>query len=81
MTKLYSSVIQIPNYTFQDKFTINPKTGLIKTSKGLDFEQAKSHMLIIGTEEGRAGGKGAFINDVTERVWLFIELGRKTKSR
>ena len=61
----HAFVIQIPNCIFQDKFTINPKTGLIKTSKGLDFEQARTHMLIIGTEEGRAGGKRPFINDVT----------------
>ena len=51
---------------FQDKFSINPKTGAIKTVKGLDFELARSHMLIVGTEEGRAGGKAI--------LWLFVYL-------
>ncbi len=39
-----------------DKFIIDPKSGLVTTKKGLDFELSKSHFLIIGTEEGKLGG-------------------------
>jgi len=36
------------------KFTIDPATGMIRTIQGLDFERAKEHTIIVGTEQGRA---------------------------
>ncbi len=60
-------------FHFQDKFSINPKTGAIKTVKGLDFELSRSHMLIIGTEEGRAGG-GSLLNSVKQVIFNWIRI-------
>ena len=39
-----------------DKFAVDPDTGVVRTIRGLDFERAKHHELIIGTEEGRMLG-------------------------
>ena len=31
-----------------DKFTIHPKTGVIRTLRGLDYERRRDYTLIIG---------------------------------
>jgi len=35
------------------KFAVDPLTGQVKTLQGLDFERAKEHRLVIGTEQSR----------------------------
>ena len=39
-----------------NRFTIDSATGMIRTSLGLDYEQAKKHRIVVGTEEGRLIG-------------------------
>lgn len=34
-----------------DLFSIDPKTGVIKTLRGLDYERDNQYILIVGTEE------------------------------
>jgi len=36
------------------KFSIDPTTGMLRTIQGLDYERAKEHTVIVGTEQGRA---------------------------
>ncbi|XP_066582504.1 cadherin-99C isoform X2 [Prorops nasuta] len=40
-------------------FNIDPKTGVIKTSRGLDYEKDAQHILIIGTEENTSNLPGS----------------------
>lgn len=49
-------------------FRIEPKTGTIYTTRGLDFERENQHTLIIGTLENPTNEKGA-----TTRVVINIE--------
>ena len=42
-----------------DKFTIDSKTGEIRTTQGLEFEEAKQHILIVGLEENLSGNIGS----------------------
>lgn len=42
-----------------DKFTINPVTGDLYTTQGLDYERDSKHILIIGTEENDSGNMGS----------------------
>lgn len=39
-----------------DKFKINPQTGVIRTTRGLDYERQNTFTLIVGTEESRLSG-------------------------
>ncbi|XP_032667356.1 cadherin-99C isoform X2 [Odontomachus brunneus] len=40
-------------------FTIDPKTGVIKTVRGLDYEKDNQHVLIIGTVENTSDSPGS----------------------
>ncbi|XP_031829504.1 cadherin 99C isoform X3 [Nomia melanderi] len=40
-------------------FSIDPKTGVIKTIRGLDYERENQHILIIGTEENTSDLPGS----------------------
>ena len=40
-----------------DKFAVHPETGVVRTLRGLDFERAQHHQLVVGTEEGRMLGE------------------------
>ena len=42
-----------------ERFGVDSKTGQVKVIKGLDYERAKSHTLVIGTEEGHVGGSSS----------------------
>ncbi|ODN02036.1 Protocadherin-15 [Orchesella cincta] len=42
-----------------DKFNIDPITGDIYTTQGLDYERNAKHVLIIGTEENDSGNLGS----------------------
>lgn len=42
-----------------DKFNIDPITGDIYTTQGLDYERDPRHVLIIGTEENDSGNLGS----------------------
>jgi hypothetical protein len=68
-----------------DLFSIDPESGKIKTTKGLDFETENQYILIIGTEENnstRAGSTTKVTIDVEviwkqfhcspEKLWIFI---------
>ncbi|XP_055849047.1 cadherin-99C isoform X1 [Episyrphus balteatus] len=51
-------------------FKVDPKTGQIKTTKGLDYEKEKQHELIVGTIENDGEGPGDTIKiiiDVDDR--------------
>ncbi|GBP14666.1 Cadherin-99C, partial [Eumeta japonica] len=49
-----------------DLFKVNPKTGEIKTTKGLDFEKQKVHELIVGTIENDGNSAGDTIKVVVD---------------
>lgn len=51
-----------------DLFSIDPKTGIIKTIRGLDFERESQHVLIIGTEENTSSLPGT-----TTRVVINVQ--------
>ncbi|XP_076383381.1 cadherin 99C isoform X1 [Megalopta genalis] len=40
-------------------FSIDPKTGVIKTIRGLDYERETQHILIVGTEENTSDLPGS----------------------
>lgn len=40
-------------------FGIDPKTGVIKTIRGLDYERENQHILIIGTVENTSDLPGS----------------------
>lgn len=42
-----------------DLFSIDRKTGLIRTLKPLDREESARHELIVGTEENNSDGNGS----------------------
>jgi len=42
-----------------DKFSIDPVSGELYTTQGLDYERETKHILIIGTEENESGNMGA----------------------
>jgi hypothetical protein len=42
-----------------DLFTIDPQTGVIRTTRGLDYEAAKEHTLVVATLENPARDPGA----------------------
>ena len=54
-----------------DKFNIDPITGDIYTTQGLDYERDVKHVLIIGTEENDSGNLGS-TTTVSENVLLLI---------
>ncbi|XP_075146442.1 cadherin 99C [Haematobia irritans] len=49
-----------------DLFKVNPSTGEIKTTKGLDYEKQKNHELIVGTIENDGNGSGDTVKVVVE---------------
>ncbi|XP_059218267.1 cadherin-99C [Stomoxys calcitrans] len=49
-----------------DLFKVNPATGEIKTTKGLDFEKKKIHELVVGTIENDGNGSGDTVKVVVE---------------
>lgn len=50
-------------------FSIDPKTGIIKTIRGLDYESQNQHVLIIGTEENTSDLPGS-----TTRVVINVQV-------
>jgi len=42
-----------------DLFAIDPKTGVIRTTRGLDYEAAKEHTLVVATQENPSREPGA----------------------
>ncbi|XP_059470524.1 cadherin-99C isoform X3 [Neocloeon triangulifer] len=42
-----------------DLFVIDPQTGVIRTTRGLDYEMAHEHVLVVGTLENSNTGPGA----------------------
>jgi len=42
-----------------DKFNIDPITGDLYITQGLDYERETKHILIIGTEENDSGNVGS----------------------
>ncbi|CAH0392596.1 unnamed protein product [Bemisia tabaci] len=49
-------------------FSIDPKTGIIRTTRGLDYERENQHILIVGTMENSGNTPGA-----TTRVIVNVE--------
>ncbi|XP_028050780.1 cadherin-99C isoform X1 [Monomorium pharaonis] len=49
-------------------FSIDPKTGIIKTVRGLDYESQSQHVLIVGTEENTSNLPGS-----TTRVVINVQ--------
>ncbi|XP_065371321.1 cadherin-99C [Calliphora vicina] len=49
-----------------DLFKVNPQTGEIRTTKGLDYEKQKVHELIVGTIENDGNSAGDTIKVVVE---------------
>lgn len=52
-------------------FSIDPKTGMIKTVRGLDYERARQHVLIIGTAENTSDLPGSTTRVVVNVQVLF----------
>lgn len=50
-------------------FSIDPKTGIIRTTRGLDYERENQHILIVGTMENSGNTPGA-----TTRVIVNVEV-------
>lgn len=50
-------------------FGIDPKTGVIKTVRGLDYERENQHILIIGTVENTSDSPGS-----TTRVVVNVQV-------
>lgn len=50
-------------------FSIDPKTGVIKTVRGLDYESQNQHVLIVGTEENTSDLLGS-----TTRVVINVQV-------
>lgn len=50
-------------------FSIDPKTGVIKTVRGLDYESQSQHVLIIGIEENTSDLPGS-----TTRVVVNVQV-------
>ncbi|XP_059097736.1 cadherin-99C-like isoform X2 [Tigriopus californicus] len=55
-----------------DKFKIHPKSGVIRTTRGLDFERQSTFTLIVGTEESRLSGLDN-LPGVTAEVQIKVE--------
>ncbi|XP_020300049.1 cadherin-99C isoform X1 [Pseudomyrmex gracilis] len=49
-------------------FSIDPKTGVIKTVRGLDYESQNQHVLVVGTEENTSDLPGS-----TTRVVINVQ--------
>lgn len=59
-----------------DLFSIDPKSGVIKTLRGLDYERDHQHILIIGTEENGSESPGATTRVVINvQVCAFFSIG------
>lgn len=52
-----------------DLFSIDPRTGVIRTLRGLDFEKENQHILVVGTVENTSPLPGA-----TTRVIVNVEV-------
>lgn len=52
-----------------DLFSIDAKTGVIRTLQGLDFEKDNQHILIVGTLENNSNQPGA-----TTKVIINVEV-------
>ena len=50
------------------KFTVSPETGEVRTLQGLDYERAREHTLVIGTEQAMVQAEGDRSNRVTKVV-------------
>lgn len=50
-------------------FNIDPKTGVIRTTRGLDYERDSQHILIVGTVENNSDLPGS-----TTRVIINVQV-------
>lgn len=60
-----------------DLFTIDPKTGVIRTARGLDYELESQYILMVGTLENPGSEPGAttrVIVNVEVRNILFVHI-------
>lgn len=57
-------------------FSIDPKTGVIKTIRGLDYESQNQHVLIVGTEENTSDLPGS-----TTRVVVNVQVFFTSETR
>lgn len=58
-------------------FAIDPKTGIIKTIRGLDYERENQHILIIGTVENTSdlpGSTTKVVVNVQVSIAKFLQL-------
>lgn len=55
-----------------DLFSIDSKTGVIKTLRGLDYERDSQHILIIGTLENTSDLPGS-----TTRVVINVQVNHQ----
>ncbi|GAB0100467.1 Cadherin-99C [Sergentomyia squamirostris] len=64
----------IPEITYHlrqgpsELFRVDPKTGQVKTIRGLDYEKEKSHELVIGTLENKGSEPGDFV-----RIYVTVD--------
>lgn len=52
-----------------DMFSIDRKTGVVKTLRGLDYERENMYVLIVGTEENNSNDEGSTI-----KVYVDVEV-------
>lgn len=52
-----------------DMFSIDRKTGVVKTLRGLDYERENMYVLVIGTEENNSNDDGSTI-----KVYVDVEV-------
>lgn len=50
-------------------FSIDPKSGVLKTLRGLDYERDNQHILVVGTQENNGEKRGA-----TTRVIVNVQV-------
>ncbi len=54
-------------------FAVHPRTGVVRTLRGLDFERRRTHELVVGTEEAFAAGAAGAGAGSTCRVVVSVE--------
>lgn len=60
-----------------DLFTVDPQTGAVRCSRGLDYEREREYTLTIGTLENQSGKPGSTTKVVVE-VEVSIKFVKKT---
>lgn len=63
-----------------EMFSIDRKTGVVKTIRGLDYERENMYILVIGTEENDSMMEGSITKvtvDVEVDIYIFKQLRLK----